>query len=135
MITEYIITSNLELVKSRHPIFNGIVFLRAIHKWRHLLRGEGGSSKRWRYSINLFSRMGDKGEGGVKNLKKWVASFMDNRRRHTATLVCGKCSTGHWTKQWDLITLKTHLGENGDVIRRHQMSSILQIFANKFISF
>ena len=46
-------------------------------------------------SINLFSRMGDKGEGGVKNLKKWVTSFMDNRRRHTATLVCGKCSTGH----------------------------------------
>ena len=23
--------------------------------------------------------MGDKGEGGVKNLKKWVASFMDGR--------------------------------------------------------
>ena len=27
--------------------------------------------------ISLFSEMGDKGEGGVKNLKKWVTSFMD----------------------------------------------------------
>ena len=41
----------------------------AIHKWHHLLRGEE-SSKRWRYSIILFSKMGDKGEGGIKNLKK-----------------------------------------------------------------
>ena len=32
--------------------------------------GEGGE-------INPFSKMGDKGEGGVKNLKKWVTSFMD----------------------------------------------------------
>ena len=24
--------------------------------------------------ISLFSKMGDKGEGGVKNLKKWVTS-------------------------------------------------------------
>ena len=29
------------------------------------------------YSISLFSKMGDKGEGGVKNLKKWVISIMD----------------------------------------------------------
>ena len=27
--------------------------------------------------ISLFSKMGDKGEGGFKNLKKWVTSFMD----------------------------------------------------------
>ena len=33
---------------------------------------EGGSSKRWHYSISLFSKMGDKGERGVKNLKRWV---------------------------------------------------------------
>ena len=26
---------------------------------------------------SLFSKMGDKGQGGVKNLKKWVTSFMD----------------------------------------------------------
>ena len=30
--------------------------------------GGGGSTKRWRYFINLFSKMGDKGEGGVKNV-------------------------------------------------------------------
>ena len=38
--------------------------------------GGGGSSKRWHYSISLFSKMWKKGEGGVKNLKKWVTSFM-----------------------------------------------------------
>ena len=27
---------------------------------------------------SLFSKMGDKGKGGIKNLKKWVTSFMDN---------------------------------------------------------
>ena len=27
--------------------------------------------------IRLFSKMVDKGERGVKNLKKWVMSFMD----------------------------------------------------------
>ena len=44
--------------------------IEAIHKRRHPLRGGGGSAKRWCYSISLFSKMGDKGEGGVKNLKK-----------------------------------------------------------------
>ena len=43
----------------------------------HLLRGKGRSAKRWCDSISLFSKMGDKGEGGVKSLKKWVTSFMD----------------------------------------------------------
>ena len=33
--------------------------------------GEGGSAK------SQFSKMGDKGEQGVKNLKKWMTSFMD----------------------------------------------------------
>ena len=27
--------------------------------------------------ISLFSKMCDKGDGGVKNLKKWVTLFMD----------------------------------------------------------
>ena len=40
--------------------------------------GPGRSAKRRHYSISLFSKMGDKGEGGVKNLKKWVTSFMDS---------------------------------------------------------
>ena len=35
----------------------------------HLLRGRG-------IFIILFSKMGDKGEGRVKNPKKWVISFM-----------------------------------------------------------
>ena len=29
--------------------------IEAIHKWRHPLRGGGGSAKRWCYSISLFS--------------------------------------------------------------------------------
>ena len=31
-------------------------------------------------SYCLFSKMGDKGEGGVKNLKKGVTSFRDSPR-------------------------------------------------------
>ena len=49
---------------------------RAINDVTHL----GGSAKKWRYSISIFSKMGDKGEGGVKDLKKWVTSFMDGLR-------------------------------------------------------
>ena len=30
----------------------------------------GGSAKKWSYSIILFSKMGNKGEGGAKTLKK-----------------------------------------------------------------
>ena len=45
------------------------------------LRGEGdlpkGDITSGRYSIILFIKMGDKGVGGVKNLKKWMTSFMD----------------------------------------------------------
>ena len=41
------------------------------------LEGGGASAKRWRYSISLFSKMSDKGEGGVKNLKKWETSFTE----------------------------------------------------------
>ena len=42
-------------------------------------QGEGGSAKRWCYSIRLFSKMGDKGEGEIENLKKgwhhlWTSS-------------------------------------------------------------
>ena len=41
-------------------------------------KGEGGSAKMWRYSISLFSKMGDMGEGGgVKNLKKEVTYFVN----------------------------------------------------------
>ena len=39
--------------------------------------GGGGSAKGWCYTISLFIKKGDKGEGGAKNLKKWVTSFMD----------------------------------------------------------
>ena len=37
---------------------------RDFHKWRHPFW--------WHYFISIFSKIGDKGEGGVKNLKKWV---------------------------------------------------------------
>ena len=63
--------------KKNQSTMNSIYFYqRAIHKWGHPLGGRG-SARRWRYSISLFSKMGDKGEGGVKNLKKRVTSFMD----------------------------------------------------------
>ena len=51
-----------------------------IHKWRHPLRREGGSAKRRHYSLSLISDMGDKREGWVKDLKKWVTSFMNGRQ-------------------------------------------------------
>ena len=37
------------------------------------LRGRGRSAKRWHYAISLFSKMDDKGERGIKNLKKCMA--------------------------------------------------------------
>ena len=51
--------------------------------------GKGGSAKRSRYFINLCSKMGDKGEGGVKNLKKLETSLMDG------PLVCGCFSSSN----------------------------------------
>ena len=40
--------------------------------------GGGGSAKRLCYCIGLFSIMGNKGEGGIKNLKKWALSLILN---------------------------------------------------------
>ena len=40
--------------------------------------GERGSAKRWYYCISLLNKMEEKGEGGSKNLKKWVTSFIDS---------------------------------------------------------
>ena len=45
-------------------------------------QGGGGSAKRRHYSRSLWSKIGDKGEGGVKILKKRVTSFMDWLLRH-----------------------------------------------------
>ena len=42
----------------------------AIHIWCHSFRGRRESARRWGYSKSLFSKMGHKGEEGVKNLKK-----------------------------------------------------------------
>ena len=44
-----------------------IFFLGAVHKLRHPLRGD----------LPKGSNIRDKGEGGVKNLKKSVTSFME----------------------------------------------------------
>ena len=58
------------------PNINGLFFPRksksrglSINDITHL--GGGGCA------ISLFSKIGDKGEGGVKILQKWVTSFMD----------------------------------------------------------
>ena len=37
----------------------------------------GGRGICQKVTLLHFSKMGDKGEGGVKNLKKWMTSFMD----------------------------------------------------------
>ena len=57
--------------------------------------GRGGSSKRWRYSKNLFSKLGDEGEEGGKNLKNgwrhlWTApdvSFMNKKTVNPSVVV------------------------------------------------
>ena len=41
------------------------------------LGGRGIGQKLTYLHISLFSKMGDKGKGGVKNFKKWVTSFID----------------------------------------------------------
>ena len=55
------------------------VFSGAIHNLRHQLsRGRVDLPKGDVTTyVNLFSKNGDKGEGGVKHIKKWVTSFMD----------------------------------------------------------
>ena len=55
--------------------------LRVVQKWRHPLREEGESVKRWSYSISLFSNMGDKLEERNQNISK-------NRWRHLWTAPC-----------------------------------------------
>ena len=61
------------LIHPKIVIFAIYIFLHgAIHKWHHPLMGKRGFAKRWHYSISLFSKMGDKGEGGIKNVKKWM---------------------------------------------------------------
>ena len=49
--------------------------------------GGGGFADWWCYSISLFCKMGDKGEGGVKNLKKWVTSCMDGPCRQNLWVI------------------------------------------------
>ena len=76
---------NDQYIKSSSNIFwsfGGFVWLLlllqgSVHKWRHPHVGGRVSANRWCYSVSLFSNIGDKDEGGVKNLKKWVMSFMD----------------------------------------------------------
>ena len=81
---------NDQYIKSSSNIFwsfGGFVWLLllqgSVHKWRHPHIGGRVSANRWRYSVSLFSKIGDKDEGGVKNLKKWVMSFMDGPQVET----------------------------------------------------
>ena len=76
-----------------HPFMQSINRMRKydfskvpIHKWRHPLRSGGGICQKWHYFISLFSKMGDNGEGGVKNVAKWVTSFMDGPEYKNASL-------------------------------------------------
>ena len=68
--TDYV-TRKVEL----HTL-SSFVMLEAVHKWRHLQGGKG-VAKWWHYYISLYSKKGDKGEGGVKNLKMEVTSFVN----------------------------------------------------------
>ena len=54
------------LIHTKGPSINGVTLL-----------GGGGSTKRWCYSISLFSNTSDMAGGRGQNLKKWVTSFMD----------------------------------------------------------
>ena len=85
----------------------------AVHKWRHPLRGEGVSAKSWRHSMSLFSKMGDKGEGEVKNLKKWMTLFMDGPKwmllQPAHSFLRRRLDKG---KKIMLIFLRTHLLNN-----------------------
>ena len=81
------INSRAFLRGKNHAIFS----LGAIHKWCHPLRRKGESTKRWRYSISLFSKMGDKGEGGVKKSQKMgdVINRRPLRSLQKLTLIIG----------------------------------------------
>ena len=48
----------------------------------------GGICQMWCNSISLFRKMGDKGEGGVKNIKKRVTSLMDGPLPHNLLMKC-----------------------------------------------
>ena len=53
----WVYTNSTQINFSKGPSMNDVIHL------------EGGSAKKWRYFISLFSKMGDK-VGGIKNLKK-----------------------------------------------------------------
>ena len=97
-------------LKVRKNLFPLMIIQGAIHKWCHTHRREGGSAKRLRYSISLFSKMGDKG-GGVKNLQKWVTSFMEGP----------KVLIGYF---WNNLTWQEHFNRKYVFI----CSNILQIY-------
>ena len=75
-VTSFLITFFPGLhLRRRGPSINDITHL-----------GRWGSAKRWHYSTKLFSKTGDEGEGGVKNLKKLVRSFMDGHKTKVSLL-------------------------------------------------
>ena len=56
--------------KKNQSTMNSIYFYqRATHKWGHPLGGRG-SARRWRYSISLFSKMGEEGGGRGRKSQK-----------------------------------------------------------------
>ena len=64
--------------QSYTPIFKHI----GGHKWRHVTHLEGRRDLHLPKDdvipyYSLFSKKGDKGETGVKNLRKWVMLFID----------------------------------------------------------
>ena len=69
---------------------------------------EGGSAKRWPYySKSLFSKMGDKVKGGVKNLQKWLMSFMDTPKIYTICQIPDKFYTDNLLLLFLLLTFSS----------------------------
>ena len=79
-LANYLVTKSTVYLNMYIYLFSLTVW-GVVQKWRHPLRKEGESAKRWHYSIGLFSNMGDKVEEREQNISK-------NRWHHLWTAPC-----------------------------------------------
>ena len=107
------------------PNINGLFFPRksksrglSINDITHL--GGGGCA------ISLFSKMGDKGEGGVKNLNKWVTSFMDDRPLSSKYNLMAKCWSLSFSKK--LVCVRVPNNQNCKKLNDDYLQSVCMIY-------